>query len=95
MYNDKKFLCIIPARKGSTKVKNKNLKKFGHKTLVEHSIYWAKKSKNIDERFSFLANPRKIKSDKKDLTMDEQIDSQIEKILKDKESLQNKYSKML
>ena len=31
----------------------------------------------------------------KDRTIEEQLDSQVEKILKEKESLQKKYSKML
>ena len=53
-----------------------------------------KKIKNVDERFSFLANPKKMKSEK-DRTIEEQLDSQVEKILKEKESLQKKYSKML
>jgi len=53
-----------------------------------------KKCKKVDERFSFLANPKKIKNEK-DKTIDEQLDSQIEKILKEKEKLQHTYSKML
>ena len=53
-----------------------------------------KKTKKVDERFKFLANPNKIKKTE-DLSMDEQIDLQLEKILKEKKNLQNKYKKML
>lgn len=52
-----------------------------------------KKSKKIDERFSFLANPKKTSRPEK--TADEELDEQVEKILKEKETLQKKFSKML
>jgi len=39
-----------------------------------------KKSKKVDERFAFLANPKKTN---KELSIDEQLDAQIEKILKE------------
>jgi hypothetical protein len=52
------------------------------------------KSKKIDERFNFLANPNKI-TQEKNRSIEEQVDSQIEKILKEKESLQKRYKKML
>ena len=55
-----------------------------------------RKTKKIDERYSFLANPKKTHNDStRTLDLDEQIDKQIEKILKEKESLQNKYSKII
>ena len=44
----KKIICIIPARKGSKGVKNKNLKEIGNYSLTEHTILQAKKSKLID-----------------------------------------------
>ncbi len=44
-----------------------------------------KKSKKVDERFAFLANPKKTN---KDLSIDEQLDAQIEKILKEKDKKQ-------
>ena len=48
MYKKKKILVVIPARSGSKGIKNKNLKKIGGLSLVEHSIKHAKKSKYID-----------------------------------------------
>ena len=41
----KKYLCLIPARSGSQRLKNKNLKKINGKTLVDITISLAKKSK--------------------------------------------------
>ena len=40
-----KVLGIIPARKGSKGIKNKNLKKLGGKPLIQHTIEEALKSK--------------------------------------------------
>ena len=39
------MICIIPARKGSKRIKNKNLKKILNKPLLVHVIGLAKKSK--------------------------------------------------
>lgn len=39
----KKLLIIIPARKGSKRLKNKNILKLGSKSLVEKTIIFAKK----------------------------------------------------
>ena len=36
-------LIIIPARKNSVRLKNKNILKIENKTLIEHSIIFAKK----------------------------------------------------
>jgi CMP-N,N'-diacetyllegionaminic acid synthase len=44
-----KFLAIIPARKGSKRIKNKNLKNFCGKPLICWTIEAALKTKNIDE----------------------------------------------
>jgi CMP-N,N'-diacetyllegionaminic acid synthase len=41
-----KFLIIILARKGSLRLKDKNIKKLGTKKLIEHTIDYAKKFKN-------------------------------------------------
>ena len=43
MYKKKKILGIIPARKGSKSIKNKNLIKINNKTLIEIAINSAKK----------------------------------------------------
>ena len=45
----KKIICFIPARKGSSRVVNKNLKKINGKTLVEITILQALKSKIFKE----------------------------------------------
>lgn len=39
------MICVIPARKGSKRVKNKNLLKIKNKTLIEHTIKIIQKSK--------------------------------------------------
>tara|TARA_Y100000816_G_C26031596_1_gene540032 strand:+ start:450 stop:1130 length:681 start_codon:yes stop_codon:yes gene_type:complete len=44
-----KTLVLIPARAGSKGIKNKNLKKLGQKTLVEHTFLTACKLKKIDD----------------------------------------------
>ena len=40
-----KPICIIPARKGSKRIKNKNIKLFAGKPLISYVIQIAKKSK--------------------------------------------------
>ena len=45
----KEIICIIPARKGSKGIKNKNLKKIKNKPLVQYSIDSAKKISNLAE----------------------------------------------
>ena len=37
-------ICIIPARSGSKRIKNKNIKKFLGKPIISYSIKTAKKS---------------------------------------------------
>ena len=44
IYNDN--LCIIPARKGSKGIKNKNIVNFLGKPLIQHTFDTAKKIKN-------------------------------------------------
>ena len=51
-----------------------------------------KKVKNVDERFAFLANPKKTT---KEPTIDEQIDLQVQKILKEKENQQKKFKQIV
>ena len=48
MYKNKSFICIVPARGGSKRIKNKNLVKFLKKPLIQWTIDFAKKSKYID-----------------------------------------------
>ena len=36
--NFNKPICIIPARSGSKRIKNKNIQKINNKTLIEHTI---------------------------------------------------------
>lgn len=45
----KKIICLIPARGGSKRIKNKNIKKFLGTPLLERVIKNAKKSKLFDE----------------------------------------------
>ena len=49
-----------------------------------------KKNKNVDKRFDFIANPKKTV-----LSIEDQLDNQLEKILKEKKTEQNKYKKLL
>ena len=51
MLNKKKILCIIPARAGSRRIKNKNLLRLSNQTLVELAFNVAKKSKICDYIF--------------------------------------------
>ena len=51
MINKKKILCVIPARSGSKRIKDKNLLKLSNKTLVELAYDVAKKSKICDHIF--------------------------------------------
>ena len=43
-----KIVCMIPARLGSQRVKNKNLKLLGDKPLIKHIIHSAKQVKYFD-----------------------------------------------
>ncbi len=49
MIKKKKVLCIIPARKGSKGLKNKNLKKLNKFSLIDWAIKCALGSKHIDD----------------------------------------------
>ena len=48
VFGKKKILCVIPARGGSKRIKNKNIIKFQNKPLIYWTIKAAKKSKYID-----------------------------------------------
>ncbi len=52
----KKYLCLIPARSGSQRLKNKNLKKINGKTLVDITINLAKKSKIFNSNDIILSS---------------------------------------
>lgn len=54
-------MCIIPARKNSSRLKLKNLKKLGKISLVEHTILQAKKS-NIFDKIYVSTDILKLKS---------------------------------
>ncbi len=47
--NNIKTLVIIPAKGNSTRLPKKNLQKIANKTLIEHSIDYAKSSKYVDK----------------------------------------------
>ena len=49
MIKDKKIIAVIPVRKNSQDIKNKNLIKIGKYSLLERTILIAKKSKFIDD----------------------------------------------
>ena len=42
-------VIIIPARAGSVRLKNKNILKINNQTLVERTLIFSKKIKNIDK----------------------------------------------
>ena len=46
-----KYLAIIPARKGSKRIKNKNIKRFNREPLINWTIRSALKSKCFDKIF--------------------------------------------
>ena len=47
--NKKKIIALIPARSGSERVKNKNIKKLNGKPLISYSITLAKDAKIFDK----------------------------------------------
>lgn len=53
------MICIIPARKGSKGLKNKNIKKLNGKSLILHTIQLAKKCKAI-KRIIVSTNDNRI-----------------------------------
>jgi len=54
------FIALIPARKGSKGVKNKNIVKINNKYLIEYTLKHALKSKIIDEIY-VSSNDKRIK----------------------------------
>ena len=61
MKNKIKILAIIPARKGSKGLRNKNIRKINKRTLVEYAINNAKKSKYINH-IAISTDSKKIKN---------------------------------
>lgn len=55
------ILCVIPARKGSKEVKNKNWKKINGKHLIEYTFDAVKKSKKINKTIVSTNDPAIIK----------------------------------
>ena len=49
MFGKKKILCVIPARAGSKRIKNKNIINFKSKPLIYWTIQAAKRTKYIDK----------------------------------------------
>ena len=54
-----KNVCVIPARKGSKRLKNKNFLRFEKKSLIEHTIIAALRSKIFD-RIILSSDDKKI-----------------------------------
>ena len=48
MLNNKRIIAIIPARGGSTRLKNKNISLLSGKPLIQHTIEKVIKSKIFD-----------------------------------------------
>ena len=61
MYKNKKIIAIITARKGSKRIKNKNILNVSGLPLISYSIHYAKKSNLIDRVF-VSTDGRKIAS---------------------------------
>ena len=62
MYNNKKILAFIPARKGSKRIKNKNIVKINKKPLFQYSLDVAKSCSYIDD-IIVSTDSRKILND--------------------------------
>lgn len=65
MINKKKILVIIPARAGSKRLKNKNIKIIHKKELVDWTINFALKLKNIDKIVVSSDSKKILKKEKK------------------------------
>ena len=59
------FISVIPARKNSTRLKNKNLKKIGNEPLVYYSIKSSIKSKYVKKTCLFTDSNKLINYAKK------------------------------
>ncbi len=61
MFKNKRIISVITARKGSTRIKNKNLKLFCSKPLIYWSMLVSKKSKFIDKTYVSSDDPKILK----------------------------------
>ena len=59
MYKNRKIIALIPARKGSKRLKGKNIRKFNNKKLIEWTFKAVKNSKFVDDIF-LSSNDEKI-----------------------------------
>lgn len=65
MFKNKKILAIIPARKGSKRIRNKNLIKINNKRLIDYTFDSLRKSKLIDYCLLSSDSPETLKLPKK------------------------------
>ena len=62
------FIFLVPARKGSKRIKNKNLMKLNNKYLISHSVEHAKKSREIIlQNYSYDVEMNKVEGKYKEL----------------------------
>ena len=59
------FLALIPARKGSKRIKGKNLVKLAGKPLIQYTIESSKNSKRVDKILLSSNDPKILKLGKK------------------------------
>lgn len=60
MYKNKKILAVIPARSGSKRIKNKNLKKINNKPLIYYTLKYALNNKKYIDEFFLSTDSKKI-----------------------------------
>lgn len=65
MEKKNQFFGFIPARKGSVRVKNKNVIKLNNKSLIEYTFDQASRSKTIDQIYVSSNDDRVLKISKK------------------------------
>ena len=61
MVNKNKIICLIPARSGSTRIKDKNIVKIKGKPMIHYALNAALKSQFIEETF-VASNSKKIEN---------------------------------
>lgn len=62
MFSNKKVLALIPARAGSKRIKNKNLKMLGKHPLIFYTIKYALQNKKILDKIIVSTDSKKIQS---------------------------------